>query len=191
MTDRRAPGGCAQAGALRRSCPARASSPPSGVDQPEDVVVVDLGVPGGDQHATLIGQPGRARRRIAQAHGAQPGARLGRRAVGADAPAAVCDRRPALRPGPRRAAHHRARRGDGRHRPPDSREHVRVAGRAGPGLGARRGGPPPRACVYCVRSARGAPEAIGTRGRLVREEQMVDVLLCDLSQARSASAMAG
>jgi len=51
---------------------------------------------------------------------------------------------------------------------------------------------PSTACLrLCVRSARGAPEAIGTRGRLVREEQMVDVLLCDLSQARSASAMAG
>jgi hypothetical protein len=51
---------------------------------------------------------------------------------------------------------------------------------------------PSTACLrLCVRSARGAPEAIGTRGRLVREEQMVDVVLCDLSRARSASAMAG
>ena len=34
-------------------------------------------------------------------------------------------------------------------------------------------------------------EAVGTRGRLVREEQMVDVLLDDLIEAQSASAMTG
>jgi hypothetical protein len=57
----------------RRSCPARAPSTPSGVDQSEDDVVIDRAVPGGDQHPRLLDQPSRPPRR----QQLQPGAVAG------------------------------------------------------------------------------------------------------------------